>query len=291
MREESRRTATRRHRALLASFVSAASLQAVAADSASTLRQDSETRGYLVVRPDSCQQACPLLLALHGHRGSASGLLRHAGLRDNAQRHGYLVVAADGVRDSWNGGRGPYGSCCGEAVQRNIDDVAFLKDVVARVSAAYPVDRSRVYVTGWSNGCAMAQRLVAEAGEVFAAAACTGGYLLTMHGSIARPVSVTEIHAHDDDVVKFREQAESTGARENAARWAALDHCGTAPTHVRVGASSDVATFTGCAGGVTVRLVTLEHSGHDTYANGDGVDLAELVWSSVRGARLASPAP
>ena len=283
MRDEGRRRATR----WLGAFVAAVSLQAVAADDAYTLGQGAETRRYVVVRPDGCRQACPLLLALHGHRGSAAGLLQHAGLRDNAQRHGYLVVAADGVADSWNGGRGPYGSCCGEAVRRGIDDVAFLKEVVARVSAAYPVDRSRVYVTGWSNGCAMAQRLVAEAGDVFAAAACTGGYLLTMHQAIARPVSVTEIHARDDDVIQYREQAGATGARENAARWAALDRCAAAPTHARIGAGSDVATFAGCGGGATVRLVTLERSGHDAYANDDGVDVAELVWNSVRDARLA----
>ena len=269
-----------------AALLAAACAQPATEIQAYALDVAPDTRGYIVSRPDSCSRGCPLVLALHGFGGTAQKQLQHSGLVEGSRRNGYLVVAPDGLGRSWNAGRGPYGACCGEAMKRKVDDVAFLKEVVARVARDYPVDRSRVYVTGWSNGCGMAQRLVAEAGDVFAAAACTGGYLLTMQTSLARPVSVTEIHARDDEMSPYREQDRETGARENAARWAALDRCDKTPSHARVGNASDVETFSGCAGGVQVRLVTLAHSGHDAYANGDGVDVAELVWDSVREARL-----
>lgn len=171
-------------------------------------------------------------------------------------------------------------------MDHDIDDVAFLKDVVARVVAAYPIDRTRVYVTGWSAGCMMAQRLVVEASDVFAAVACTGGYLLTNQESLARPVSVTEIHGLHDENVAYSDATRMTGARENAKRWAALDHCVQAPVPARIGKASVVQTWDGCAGGVHVRLVTLMRSGHDTYANDDGVDIASLVWDSLRDERL-----
>ena len=253
--------------------------------------EDGVERSYLVARPDSCRIGCPLVLDLHGRGGSAETQLRHSGLHANAEKNGYVAVFAEGLHSSWNGGKGPYGACCSYAMDQAVDDVAFLRHVVERVARELPIDRTRIYVTGWSNGCAMAQRLVAEASDVFAAAACTGHFLLTMQRSLPRPVPVTEIHARDDTVVAYREQDRFTGARENAARWAALDHCGATPTHARLGTDSDVATFDGCAGGVRVRLVTLAHGGHDAYANEDGVDVAQLVWGSVRDARLPRPTP
>jgi len=256
-------------------------------DAQATISFGGLERTYVVAMPDSCRSACPLVLDLHGYQGSGSRIARHSGIRAQAQAAGYVAVFPDGIANSWNAGRGPYGGCCGVAMKDKVDDVAFLKDVVARVAAAYPVDRSRVYVTGWSNGCAMAQRLLAEASEVFAAGACTGHFLLTMQKSLARPVSVTEIHGRDDD--SYREADDHTGARENAARWAALDRCAAAPVHARVGRDSDIATWSGCAGGVRVRLVTLAHTGHDTYGNDEGVDVAGLMWDSVRDERLPTP--
>lgn len=278
--------------ALLVGFAALAA-RAATTDAPYGFDEGQDSRSYLVSRPDTCRQDCPLVLDLHGHGGSAEMQLRHSGLRANAERNGYVAVFAQGLHGSWNGGKGPYGACCSFAMDQGVDDVAFLRHVVERVTREFPIDRTRVYVTGWSNGCAMAQRLAAEASDVFAAAACTGHYLLTRQDRLARPVSVTEIHAIDDPVVKYREQDRATGARENAARWAALDRCSTTPTHARLGTASDVATFDDCAGGVHVRLVSLARSGHDAYANDDGVDVdvAQLVWDSVRDARLPRPAP
>ncbi len=274
-------------------LIAFASLGARAAtiDKAYEFDEGKDRRSYVVSRPDTCRQDCPLVLDLHGHGGSAEMQGRHSGLRASAERNGFVAVFADGLHSSWNGGSGPYGACCGVALKQHADDVAFLRHVVEHVAGDFPIDRARIYVTGWSNGCAMAQRLVAEASDVFAAAACTGHYLLTMQKSLPRPVSVTEIHALDDPVIEYREQDRFTGARENAARWAALDHCRPTPTHARLGGGSDVATYEDCADGVRVRLVTLARSGHDAYANGDGVDVAQLVWDSVREARLPPPQP
>ncbi len=279
---------------LLAAFTWACACAATT-DTPYIVGDGPDARTYVVSRPDSCQANCPLVMYLHGsgppdpkEKLQPTAIREaHSGIRTNAEANGYVVVLPDGVELSWNAGRSAtYGRCCGPALEQNIDDVAFLKDVVARVAAAYPVDRTRVYVTGWSAGCMMAQRLVAEASDVFTAVACTGGYLMTNQKSLARPVAVTEIHAFHDNNVEYPEVTHRTGARENAQRWAELDHCVQAPVPVRIGKASLVQTWDGCAGGVHVRLVTLARSGHDTYVNEDGVDLASLVWDSLRDERL-----
>ena len=53
-------------------------------------------------------------------------------------------------------------------MSNNADDVGFLREVVAQVAAAHPVDTTRIYVTGHSYGCMMAQRFLAEASDLVA---------------------------------------------------------------------------------------------------------------------------
>ena len=74
---------------------------------------------------------------------------------------------------SWNAGR-----CCGAARSANIDDVGFLRSAITTVLAAHSnIDSSRVYFSGHSNGCMMAQRMAYEASDLVAAVGCFAGYL------------------------------------------------------------------------------------------------------------------
>lgn len=71
---------------------------------------------------------------------------------------------------AWNAG-----ICCALALR---NDVGYLVDVVHAVAAAVPVDLSRVYVVGFSNGGMMALRAVCSAPAVFAAAGSVSGPFL-----------------------------------------------------------------------------------------------------------------
>ena len=51
--------------------------------------------------------------------------------------------------------------------------------VIDAVAAVHPIDTARVHMTGWSNGCMMTQRFMAEGPEVLASAGCMAGYLMT----------------------------------------------------------------------------------------------------------------
>jgi poly(3-hydroxybutyrate) depolymerase len=97
-----------------------------------------------------------------------------------ADEVGAIVVHAEGIivenstvdmggnEESWNAGY-----CCGDAVAFEIDDVDYLRKVIAKTVEAYPVDENRIYITGWSNGCMMAQRMALQASDLVAAMACT----------------------------------------------------------------------------------------------------------------------
>ena len=81
-------------------------------------------------------------------------------------------------RRAWNAG-----ICCALALR---NDVGYLVDVVNAVSQAVPVDATRVYVVGFSNGGMMALRAICSAPDVFAAAGSVSGPFLGT--TCARPI-------------------------------------------------------------------------------------------------------
>ncbi|MBL9013661.1 MAG: hypothetical protein JNL83_05775 [Myxococcales bacterium] len=94
-----------------------------------------------------------------------------------AASRGYAVVIPDGTGTrplrglrTWNGGGGNDLQCTsGAACKSRVDDFRYFGDLLEAVSLAIPVDGRRVYLTGISNGAAMAHRLACEAPERVAA--------------------------------------------------------------------------------------------------------------------------
>jgi polyhydroxybutyrate depolymerase len=60
------------------------------------------------------------------------------------------------------------------SVINKVDDVGFIRALLADLEARQPVDRRRVYATGLSNGAMMAWRLAVEASGTIAAIAPVG---------------------------------------------------------------------------------------------------------------------
>lgn len=71
---------------------------------------------------------------------------------------------------TWNAG-----TCCAYLVINNVDDVGFVRALVATLAEKVPIDRRRVYATGLSNGAMMSHRLAAEAADLIAAVAPVAG--------------------------------------------------------------------------------------------------------------------
>lgn len=72
-------------------------------------------------------------------------------------------------RRNWNAGGdetvgGEYYKCVtGTACENGANDVAYLMDVLFDLGSRYPIDRTRVYAAGLSNGAGMVHRLACEA--------------------------------------------------------------------------------------------------------------------------------
>lgn len=130
----------------------------------------------------------PLLVALPGLGQSAAQAERIQGW-DRYAATGRAVV----VYGSSNAGAWDAGTCCTRRAGRPAaDDVAYLDQVITRVSAAYPVDRRRVYLVGFSNGGMMAYRYACERSRRLAAVAVVAG---TLAYPGCRPASALDVLA------------------------------------------------------------------------------------------------
>jgi poly(3-hydroxybutyrate) depolymerase len=56
-----------------------------------------------------------------------------------------------------------------------VDDVQFVRDVIAHVEAEYRIDSRRVYAAGFSNGAMMTHRLAADLPDLLAGVALAEG--------------------------------------------------------------------------------------------------------------------
>jgi polyhydroxybutyrate depolymerase len=176
-----------------------------AADVTLTINVGGVQRTAFVHAPDTIDSAhrYPLVIGFHGGGGNAEGYIQNSRLFAKGEAAGFIVVCPQGTpipmqlpgdHRIWNSGA-EY-----EQPSRGADDVAFTRLIIERVSAMYPVDPKRIFVTGFSNGGQMAYRLALELADRIAAVAPMSGGRLAGDERPSRPVPVMHFHGTGDTV-------------------------------------------------------------------------------------------
>src|SRR5688572_4691683 len=170
---------------------------------ASAITIDGINRTYQMNLPSGYNenQKIPLVIVLHGFGGSSFQAERDYGWTAKAEKENFVVVYPDGIRSSgrlglqsWNAG-----TCCEDAVEKDIDDVKFISTLVDKLVSTYAIDSKRVYATGISNGGMLTYRLGCEKPNIFAAIASVSGPFLTKDECKAdRAVPILHIHSKID---------------------------------------------------------------------------------------------
>lgn len=213
------------------------------------LRHDGLDRMAIIHVPRNWQSTSPtpVLMALHGGGGGALYQADDAnyGLITKSEQAGFIAVfpngisnASSGLLATWNAGH-----CCGRARDQQVDDVGFLKAVIADLGRRLRIDAARVYATGMSNGGMMAYRLACEASDVFRGIAAVAGTDNTRNCRPATPVPVLHIHARDDDRVLFEggagevfrneaAAADFTSVPDTIGKWVKLNQAAATPRRV-----------------------------------------------------------
>lgn len=250
------------------------------------------SRPYLLYVPPAYDPAVPmpLVIALHGRPGTATGLAYLMDSNKVAAREGFMLLYPDGlpvmiagyddIGREWNYGRALPGYQNPQHPELyGTDDVMFLKLVVNDLAQDLNIDRDRVYVTGFSNGGFMTQRVACEAGPAFAgyvvASATMLPEMIELYCDDVPPVPIMYMHGTNDisipwDGIMARGRTMTLSAPDSVLYWAIHNGCDPDATTEEVLPTTDPDpqtrvyryTFSGCADGADVWFYAIENGGH-----------------------------
>lgn len=235
------------------------------------LTQAKRQRRYLVHVPKGHdgKRPLPVVLGFHGGGGNAESFRTVSRLNAVADKHGFLVVYPDGTGrrprvHTFNAGR-----CCGYAMEEQVDDVGFVRQVLDDLQKRYPIDARRVYATGMSNGAMLCYRLACEMPDRIAAIAPVAGTMAVDGPEPTRPVPVLHFHGKKDSYAPFAGGKGPLGGNahravgETIAWWARVNRCGPDPAATKEGAEFTRHSYRPLdANGAPVVLVTFPEGGH-----------------------------
>ena len=244
-----------------------------------TLQHDGLTRTYRIHVPRQYQssKSAPLVLAFHGGGGDMDYMANdeYYGLISKADAEGFVVVFPNGYSKfksgkfaTWNAG-----ACCANARDKNIDDVGFVRKIVASLTRELNINRQMIFATGMSNGGMMSYRLACEMSDTISAIAAVAGTDNTIHCQPRKPVSILHIHAKNDDRVlfgggageKFRDESKVTdfvSVPASVQKWVAQNHCQSAPLRIMEKPGAYCEKYSQCKGSVAVQLCVTDTGGH-----------------------------
>jgi polyhydroxybutyrate depolymerase len=259
-------------------------------------------RPFTVITPTVAQipqGSQGVIIALHGGGGSSQAM-RQASCPDGdlnsplclervANERGFAVVFPNGTGGrplrnvrTWNAGGGNRLGCTsGAACRSKVDDVGYMDDVLSTLQQSTIIDTTHVFVTGISNGAAMAHRLACEGPtSIKAIASVAGGNQFAADSGVCqRQTAVLEIHGTADNCWSFEggplscleSIGDKVGVEESLAGWRQRNACSTSQLQTELPDISDDATTVtsvvsqGCT--KAVELLRVNGGGH-TWPSG-----------------------
>lgn len=272
----------------------AASVKAAAAAKAAgvTARTSTKTysltagglkRGYEVIAPAAAlPKSAPVIVMLSGINSTVADEISRDRLVDYAAAGKAEVVYPVAFGESWNAI-----GCCGKAAAGNVDDLAFLKALVAAVD---PGHARPAYIVGYSNGARMAYRVACDDPGLFDGYATVKG-VPTADCSIRKPVDLVQLASVNDPEVPYKPGDKGSTAEVPVttlvARLHAAEKCPAASAATHSGEMT-LTTWSGCAGGTRLGSAVWSGGVHAfPRPPGSVPAAAQVIWSFFTKTALA----
>lgn len=135
----------------------------------------SYARNYTVYKPAGYSGAMPMVMTLHGCQQTENDVLNDWGMKDAADRHGFILVTP--FITNYNGLRNEncWGFWFSEHIHEGSGEVEDLHQIARQVEQDFDIDPNRRYISGLSSGGAMTVAAAVAHNEYWAAAASASG--------------------------------------------------------------------------------------------------------------------
>ncbi|SFX20059.1 polyhydroxybutyrate depolymerase [Janthinobacterium lividum] len=253
----------------------------------SSLVHKEEKRRYIVYTPPSYQsapqQAFPVVFNFHGGGMSMAEQMLYTQMNKTAERHQFIVVYPQGIKQDWNVG-------FGMDYLAGTDDVGFTQAMLSKLKQDYRIDEKRIYATGLSRGGFFALRLAAELPQQFAAVASVGAPMpepVVRHHQQRGKVGMLLIQGTADKVVLYEGKAAGyLSAQGTLDYWRKHNGIDGAPPQPRLipgpaGDTTQVSWLEQGAGGASVALLTVRDGGH-TWPGADAFNIGLPIGKTTR---------
>jgi polyhydroxybutyrate depolymerase len=233
-----------------------------------SLTVDGLVRDALVYVPASrpANAPAPLVVFLHGGGVDMLYAIRGFGIREEAERAGFIALFPNGTASAmgccrFDNGITPWGD------KQPPDDVRFIGQLLDLVVSKYPIDPDRIYSTGISNGAAMSYRLACELSDRFAGVAAVASPYDFSGCTISYPLSVLAIHGTADPTYPYAGGPDPSGTprpsqSEIVDFWRAFDGCPAEPDTRMLTPVAEERAYGPCRNGTAVRQYTVQEGMH-----------------------------
>ena len=176
-------------------------------------------RSYQVSLPDNWdgKNPLPVLLHFHGWGRQAPVVLKHKHIAGATRTLGILLVAPNGIGKSWD---------FWNAGSRDTD---FTNTILEEIQKRFPIDSTKIYISGYSWGGSMAWRYACESGKRITALLSISGTLYDQGEECSDgPVALHHVHGIKDTVMDYPygPEGEITGPVE---LWRRINGCAQEP--------------------------------------------------------------
>ncbi|NWF50419.1 MAG: prolyl oligopeptidase family serine peptidase [Ignavibacteriaceae bacterium] len=231
-----------------------------------------DERTFKVVIPETYNPQNPssLVVVFHGGGGNMHNVEEMSRLTETATKFGFIVCYPNGTGRfkerllTWNAGE-----CCGYALENNVDDVGFIRKMVAKLTSEFNIDVKRIFATGMSNGGMLCFRIACELSDIFAAVAPVASSMTNFNCSPTEPISIIMFNGMKDKHVPYHggigEKAlvkvEKKGVPEVVDFWKSKNKCPGEGTRIEKG-NVISETYRNPENGTEVVLFTIKDGGH-----------------------------
>ncbi|MBN8702433.1 MAG: T9SS type A sorting domain-containing protein [Bacteroidetes bacterium] len=236
-----------------------------------SFQHTSGTRKYFIHLPANYNTSTqyPLLLVLHGLTDSIQSHMPYTGFNGIADQENFIVVYPQALVGSsgtcWNAGA--------PLISPNADDVDFLTDLIDTITKNHSVNKARVYMTGFSMGGFMTQRMAKEVSNKIAAVATFAStqFFAFLNTNPTRPIPISMGHGLTDIVVNPAGNfvLAYTSLNNSWNDWKSSNSCigseiiDTLPDLANDGARVIRSRLLNCNAGVQMQMLKITNVGHE----------------------------
>jgi polyhydroxybutyrate depolymerase len=241
------------------------------------IQVDNFERQFFFVTPKGYQpgESLPLLFCFHGGGGHGEQAAETYGWARKADTEKFFAVFPDGLPRQpgdeasflfnprlWRNERS-------NVPTMGVDDVHFFATLLDQLEAALPVDRRRIYVTGFSMGAGMTFTLGAHFSDRIAAIAPVSSNMFIQVPALARPLPVYYLVGKADPVVPFaggksllKQGGIEPPVQTSVDTWVKLDGLSPEPRVVSDQNGVRVVRYGPGPSGAEILFTTVEGNGH-----------------------------